>query len=386
MGTPDVGLASAGYSARAQDASTLFKNPAGMSRLEGTQVQGGLQLLYADVKFSPASGTSARLGNDNGGNAVGAFPGGSFFITTKITDRLSAGFGTFSYFGLSESYHDNWVGRYYVQQGTLLGLSLMPAASLKVTDWLSVGGGPNVMYGYLKGKVAVNTGPCRRMGRCRCRTMNGASGGIGGVLIEPVKGTRIGVTYVSQVKLDFSSTAAFNGQGAVISALQSASPNLGLGMTVPQTVMVGLYQELSPKWAVMCDAGWQNWKQFGEVEVGVETVGGVSRATTTQLNFQDTWHGALGAQYQYSEPWRFSAGVAFDSSAVENANRSVAIPVGQAWRFGLGAEWQATPNLNLGAAYEFVWAGNMSVDQGTPTSLRGHVVGSFNDPGFRSSP
>jgi long-chain fatty acid transport protein len=46
IATPDVGLASAGYGARAQDASTLFKNPAGTSLLEGSQFQGGLQLTY----------------------------------------------------------------------------------------------------------------------------------------------------------------------------------------------------------------------------------------------------------------------------------------------------------------------------------------------------
>jgi long-subunit fatty acid transport protein len=41
VGTADVGLASAGYNARAQDASTVFTNPAGMTRLEGIQL--GLQ-------------------------------------------------------------------------------------------------------------------------------------------------------------------------------------------------------------------------------------------------------------------------------------------------------------------------------------------------------
>jgi long-chain fatty acid transport protein len=70
IATPDVGLASAGYAARADDASTLFKNPAGMSRLEGTQFQGGLQALYGSVSFSHDTSTSARLGNDDGANAI----------------------------------------------------------------------------------------------------------------------------------------------------------------------------------------------------------------------------------------------------------------------------------------------------------------------------
>jgi long-chain fatty acid transport protein len=43
IGTPDVGLASAGWAARAQDASTLFKNPAGMSLLSGLQIESGIQ-------------------------------------------------------------------------------------------------------------------------------------------------------------------------------------------------------------------------------------------------------------------------------------------------------------------------------------------------------
>lgn len=37
IATPDVGLAPAGYAARAEDASTVFKNPAGMSRLRSAR-------------------------------------------------------------------------------------------------------------------------------------------------------------------------------------------------------------------------------------------------------------------------------------------------------------------------------------------------------------
>ena len=38
FGTAEPGLAAAGYAARAQDASTAFTNPAGMTKLDGTQV------------------------------------------------------------------------------------------------------------------------------------------------------------------------------------------------------------------------------------------------------------------------------------------------------------------------------------------------------------
>ena len=100
MGSPDVGLAAAGYAARAQDASTVFTNPAGMSRLDKSQLLGGLQALYGNVEFTPNSNTS--VGGPDGGNALGWIPGSSFFIVQKLNDDWSIGFGVLSYFGLSE--------------------------------------------------------------------------------------------------------------------------------------------------------------------------------------------------------------------------------------------------------------------------------------------
>ena len=79
VGTEDVGLAAAGYAARAQDATTVFTNPAGMTRLDGQHLEIGAQVLYSNLKFSPGSGTSAALGTNDGGTANGYggwFPGG----------------------------------------------------------------------------------------------------------------------------------------------------------------------------------------------------------------------------------------------------------------------------------------------------------------------
>jgi long-chain fatty acid transport protein len=138
IATPDVGLASVGYAACADDASTLFKNPAGMSRLDGAHFQGGLQALYGSVSFSPDANTSPRLGTDDGGNAIGWLPGGSLFVTVPLGEKWAVGLGSLSYFGLDEDCDDNWVGRYYVQKSAILGMSLMPSVSYEITDWPSL--------------------------------------------------------------------------------------------------------------------------------------------------------------------------------------------------------------------------------------------------------
>jgi len=381
IATPDVGLASAGYASRVGDASTVFRNPAGMSFLDGPQFMGGAQLTYGSATFSPNANTSARLGTDDGGNAIGALPAATLFISIPVTERISVGFATLSYFGLFQKYDDNWVGRYYVQEGGLVGVSLLPTVSVKATDWLSIGAGLNAMYGYFKTDVAVNNlEPGFGDGQMDLKDKTWGFGANVGVLVQPVEGTRIGVTYLSPVSLDFADKPSFSNLGPGLSALLQNPPQINLGMTVPQSVMLSFYHELDPAWALMADFGWQNWHQFGEVQVGIDA--GPNPIKTVSANYQNTWHGALGVEYKASDKWRFTGGAAFDSSAVDSANRTVTVPMGQAWRFGVGALYDVSKKVTLGAAYEFLWGGNMSVDQGTDLSLRGRVSGSYNDAWF----
>ncbi len=381
IGTPDVGLGSAGYAARVQDASVVFRNPGGMGFLEGPQLQAGVQLTYGSVQFSPTGNTSQRLGTSDGGNSIGPLPAGGLFVAVPVAEKVSVGFAGLSYFGLMTDYSDNWVGRYYVQKGALVGMSLLPTVSVKPTEWLSVGAGLNAMYGYFKTDVAVNNlDPLIGDGQMTLKDETWGFGANVGVMVEPVKGTRVGVTYLSPVKLDFKDSPSFSNLGSVLSAVLQNPAQIDLGTKVPQSVMLSARHELNDRWALMADFGWQNWSQFGDVEVGIETGGGVSR--TVNANYQDTWHGALGAEYKAAEQWTFTGGAAYDSSAVDSAHRTVTIPMGQSWRFGVGARYQLKETMTVGLAYEFLWAGNMSVDQGSDASLRGRVAGSFNDAWF----
>lgn len=382
FGSPDVGLAAAGYAARAQDASTVFTNPAGMSLLDSSQVLGGMQALYGDVSFSSNSGSTA--GGDDGGNAIGWLPGGSGFISHKLNRDWSVGFGMLSYFGLSENYGDNWVGRYYVQKSTLMGLTLTPALSYRVNDWLSVGAGLNMMYGYVDNQVAVNNVlPSNADGQLKYTDREWGFGGNFGIMVTPMAGTRLGLTYLTEVDLDFSAAPEFSGLDPVLQSQLNArgltTNNLDINMHVPQMVMFSAFQDLNEKWSVMGNVGWQNWSRFGQVEIGVNSVD--PQSLTADSNLKDTWHVALGTQYRQSKEWTFSGGVAYDSSAVDDENRSVVMPVGEAWRFGLGTQYALSPSVTIGADYEFIWGGDMSVNQ-YRGPLAGTVSGDYGSTNF----
>ena len=117
VGSADVGLASAGLGARAQDASTVLTNPAGMARLEGTHLLLGLQVLHADLAFTPDVGTSAGLGTGGGGNPVGWFPGGGAYFTWPVSPDVTVGLAAAGTFGMALAYDQGWVGRYLCAGG-----------------------------------------------------------------------------------------------------------------------------------------------------------------------------------------------------------------------------------------------------------------------------
>lgn len=381
MATSDVGLASAGWVARAQDPATLLKNPAGMSFLDGNQFQAGAQLLQASLGFSPGPGTTV-LGND-GGNPVGLLPGVSAFYAHGLGKDVKLGLGIFSNFGLGMNYNSGWVGRYYALENTLIGVSVMPGASYRLNEQWSIGAAANIMIGYLNYNAAINNNVIaitnRPDGEMQVRDTTVGAGGNFGLLYEPRKGTRFGVTYYSQVSLNFGAVPAFTGlSNPVFVALQNRghlNRGIDLGMKVPQSVMVGSYHEFTDRWAIMADFGWQQWSQFGKVDVGISG-GNVNPSLTTSINYQDTYHVAIGSRFRLNKAWLINTGFAWDSSMVKDQDRTVTLPVGEAFRFGLGAEWQANPKLNVAFSYELMYAGDLPVSQNRGP-LAGTVVGSF---------
>ena len=66
-----------------------------------------------------------------------------------------------NFFGLSLDWDKDWKGRYNSQQEWLIAPQIQPTLAYKVNDWLSIGAGAAITYGYLKTKmsVAVAGGP-----------------------------------------------------------------------------------------------------------------------------------------------------------------------------------------------------------------------------------
>ena len=378
LGTPDVGAAGAGWAARAQDAATVFTNPAGMTRLNKSELLVGIQPLYLQAEFSPDSNTTTS-GPD--GDASTWLPAGGLYYVHNLMPKLKIGLSTVGYFGLGLEYENDWVGRYYIQEIKLQALGIQPALAYQVTDWLSFGAGVVALYGVLDQKAAVNNiGPNQDDGKLKIEDDDWTYQVNLGVLVEPRKGTRFGLTYLSEGDLEFKDKPDFSNLGPGLEAILRAQglldAEIEVEFTMPQAVMLSGYHELNDRWVIMGNLGWQDWSEFGKV--GVTLTSQDASKLTVDRNYKDTWHVAVGGQYRVADPWLLTAGVAYDSSMVDDDDRTPDLPLGEQWRFGLGASYDWSENLALGLGYTFLWSGDLDMDVNRGP-LAGRVSGTYEN-------
>ncbi len=334
IGTEDTALAGAGQAARAQDASTIATNPAGMTRLPDHMITTGMQVMGGDISYDmDGNGRSP-------GNVMKPFPNASLFYSQRLSDNLYAGIGIYGNFGLGIDF-GNWAGERLINKSTMVGMTLSPSIAWKLSDKVSVGFGPGINYGYLSLKRDVDGSDKSQ------HDTDWAMNYKLGILMDLTNQTRLGITWTSKTDYDFD----IDGK-ARFPHLPNRQYDLPLSAQVraPQQIMVSLVHDINRQWSVMGDLGWQDWSQFGSPKI---TAG--NRDLTHDNRLKDSWHTALGVQYRPNEKWRINAGIAYDSTVYDSqSDVSLSLPTGDEWRFATGAQYQITPSSNIGFAVEYL--------------------------------
>lgn len=381
-GHEGTGLANAGSAVMASDPSILMTNPAGISQLAGTQINFNAQLILGDVSFSRDNANT--FGGNEGGNALKYLPGSSFFISHSLDDRSSIGFGMYGNFGLALDYDDDWAGRYFAQESAIIGVSFQPTYAYKITDDLSVGFGPRFMLGYFRTEVAVNNNVLglgnAEDGQLRYKDTDWGTGANVGVLYNLNERTRLGLAWTSKIKLKFEDKPELK---KITNPLLRLALNrldadqLNVDMNVPQTVTTSVSYQLDPQWTLLGSLGWQDWSDFGKVGVEVDNdLGSTSR--TAQRQYKDTWHASIGAQHQINPKLRWNVGLGYDSSAVDDKDRTVDNPMNEAWRLATGVSYALQDDVDVHMSYTLIYLGDMDVQQ-TKARSGGSVSGEYKN-------
>ena len=355
IGTEDTALAGAGQAARAQDASTIVTNPAGMTRLPDHMFTGGLQALGGDIDYQLDNSAQRSPGN-----VMNVMPNASSFYSQKINDDLYAGIGLYGNYGLGIDF-GNWAGERLIKKSTLMAMTLSPSLAYKLSDRVSIGASANINYGFLSLTRDVDGVDDKQ------KDHDWAMSYRLGLLMQLTDQTRAGVTWNSKTEYDFN----IDGK-ARLPNLPNVQYDLPITAQVnaPQQIMLSLVHDIDKQWSVMGDLGWQDWSEFGAPQITV-----VGQQVDKNSRMKDTWHTALGVQYRPTEQWRLNAGVAFDSTPYKDqSDVAMTIPTGDEWRFGTGAQYQITSASNIGVAAEYLHM------QSSKVQSPGIFQGSYDHP------
>ena len=388
-----LGNAYAGGAAGAEDASTIFYNPAGMTRLNGQQLVVGSHVVMPSVKFHNEGSTHVTglpLSGGNGGDGGVAKPVPNLYYSRRVTDKFSVGMGINAPFGLATDYDKNWVGRYHAVESDVLTVNINPSIAYKITDNLSFGAGFNIQYIKAKLSNAVDFGtigyslhvpgllPQANDGFAE---LEGDSWGIGynlGLLYEFSKNTRAGIAYRSRIEHTLDGDVDFS---KVPAPLRGTFKDGGIeaDLTTPDNLSISLYHQINPQWAVMADVTWTNWSLFKKLDVEFDNPAMKDSVTTEK--WQDSFRYSLGASYMPTNAWTFRAGTAYDNSAVESKKyRTPRIPDGDRIWAAVGAGYKLSDMVSFDIGYAHLFINDPEINK-TATGedqLKGSLKGYFD--------
>ena len=373
-----MGTAYAIGSAGIDDASTIYFNPATMSRLQGSNVTGGLQIVNSRSDFkgsaeyntnNPALGP-AGLGiagvpisgdTKDSIDFTAAIPQGA--ISHQLNDRTWLGLTINSPFGLVTEYDDDWVGRYHAIKSELVVFNINPTIAFKVSEHATIGFGLSAMYGDGELTNAVDVGMLSALGgtpipgwvpgsstfdsRVKLTADDWGFGYNFGFMLEPSDNTRLGLHYRSKVELELEGDAKVT--GPIVNSKQDAS----LDITMPDTLSISGYHAFSSQWAVMADYTWTQWSRIKSLDIKLAD----GSQSVAKWDYDDSSRYSIGTEYTHDSHWKFRAGLALDQTPVpSDHDRSPRVPdADRTWlSFGLTYKHSANLSFDVGYAHLFV--------------------------------
>ncbi|QTH16505.1 outer membrane protein transport protein [Pseudomonas corrugata] len=360
-----MGTGFAGRSSSADDASTVFGNPAGMSRLKREQVSVGAATLFAK---SDISQTRSTFGGQQDGDMVPVVTVPMGYYVNPIDEHWAFGVGFYAPFGLITDYGSGFAGRYFTNKSEVKTLTFQPTVSYAFNDRVSIGFGPTInrISGELSAMVLNPISPGTNDGKLTSKGDDTALGFNAGILVQATDSTRVGMTYHSKVSyhLDNAKTKVTGGVFSLL-GLSGENYDASLDVDTPESVDFSVTRQLNDDWTLYLGSTWTRWSRFKDITIensGLPAaLSGTLSSVTEEENWHDTWAHAIGASYQLNKQWVLRTGFSVDQSPTNNTNRSPRIPTGDRTVVSLGAGWTPVDNVTVDLAYSYLWEESVKV-------------------------
>ncbi len=331
-----LGNAYAGQAASAQDASTIYFNPAGMTLLPDRQIVLAGHLIKPQAEFT---GTSS-VGGGNGGDAGALAVVPNAYLAYRLTPDVHVGVGMNAPFGLKTEYDSTWAGRHHGIKSELKTINLNPSIAWKATDTLSLGAGLN--FQYAKATLTNTTA-------AGLATIEGDDYGWGynlGALWQVSSATRVGLAYRSEVDQKLEGTAEFSLNAAANGPVMAS-------VTLPDSASLSVSHRMNTKLEWLADISWTGWNDFTELRI-LRANG--STLGVTPEHWRNSYRYSVGANYRLNDRVILRGGVAYDETPVSDTYRTVRIPDESRTWLAFGAQYRVSAKtvIDFGYAHLFV--------------------------------
>lgn len=331
QGSRATGMGGA-FVAVADDGSAMFYNPAGLARqTKKTNAMAGMTLIIPDAKMSglapyPGPGYSAVQED------MIFFPP-NLYVTMPLSECVAIGFGTWFPFGLTTAWgeQDKWAGRFISQRGELRHFTVGLQAAWQITDWIGVGGGPELRISDVKLQKNVPlfnpyTNRVVDAAHVDIQTdgMEYDFGWGAGIMLTPVKDLNIGVSYHSRVDADYTGRAIFyqfsTGYADLDQRFRAVIPTdvpvpVATTIQYPAITQVGVSYTFAEKLTLSLAGNHTQWKAFDQTVLTFQPVGGKQVPTNVITHdYENTWAYRVGLRFKASEHFELMGGFVYDET------------------------------------------------------------------------
>ncbi|GIB26900.1 long-chain fatty acid transport protein [Vibrio cholerae] len=360
-----LGRAYAGEAAMADNASAQWRNPAMLTYLEGTQVSAGAIYVNPNVDVE-GTVNHAQLGkthassNDFAHDAV--IP--NFYLSHQLNEQMALGFALGTNYGMETDLGTEFAASHFGNQASVISKEANLNIAYQILPQLSIGGGVRYVMG--EGHFGATT-PAKNLIRhpvtnnvmtlpkgTTLKYMEGEDNSWGwqvGSAWQINQDHRVGFAYKSEVVMDFEGHAEGVSYG-------SYKPGM-MSVTLPATAELASFHQLNDQWAIHASINWTDWSSFKELTAVFPAKSDLIKSE----NWEDNYRFALGTTYQYDAKLALRAGVAYDTSAVDDKNRTATIPETDRTWVSVGGSYIATPQLTLDAGFTYIFAKDATINE-----------------------
>jgi long-chain fatty acid transport protein len=348
------------------DASTIFFNPGGLSKLNGIQAYASVNFVTPGVTYVPTpTGNYSNSISSHTSTPFAAYVGGPI----KKDSRIGIGVGIYTPFGSTLKWGNEWTGRYVVENIALESIFIQPTVSYAITDQLSVGAG--FVYGF--GSVDIDKAiPVQDAnGNDGQAKLKGNANGYGfnvGVQYKASDRVQLGLSYRSKVKMNVDNgDAKFTAPSSVVSNFPNTTFKSKLPL--PEILTFGVGFKLSDKFTLQSDIVFAGWKTYDSLSFDFAENKAV-QDTHDPRSYKNTLAFRLGAHYEVTNEVAVMAGAAYDPTPTRDNLLSPDAVDADRYTLSCGATFKPIPKFTVMAVLNFTTTAKREVTY-DPAAFKG---------------